>query len=1116
LLPVSADILGYQGSTTVSGWMSTPQTDLLPTEVSDPRFGQRYDHVVSGQVYAQPVIADDGSGRRVLVTATENNEVYGLHPDDGAAAALWHVTLAPPFVIAKNAELVNCIDLTPNVGITSTPVVDAATRTVYLTSKTTDPTDATGATARYFVHALSLVDGSEKPNWPVQITGTADNDPGTTFDATKELQRPGLLLMAGVVYMGFGGHCDTATYYGWVVGVGAVGSARATTITARWSDQKASDGSGAGIWMSGAGLASDGASQILLTTGNGTLPEATVATNPIPGNSPPANLGEAAVRLAVQSDGTLKATDFFSPSNNAALNANDLDIGSSGIAVLPDSFGTPQHPHVAVISGKEPILRSLDLANLGGFDKNTNHVMGEIDVAVDPSVKSGTWGRVAAWPGDEGWVYVVDASDPVPGGTRASGLVALQRSVDSAGNVQFVKRGTDPSSDGEWVRTSGSPTITSNGTAPMTAVVWAVQAAGYNLDQTQLRAFGPVPDANGNLPLLWTGPTLARGAKFTSVAVDNNHVYIGTRDSGTPPVAHVYGYWLSSVPDLSESPLWFGSQQVTSPKMLTASLAARIAGSVTVTGASSDDPHFVVGARTPPDHSAFSSPTTLQVPVTFTPTIAGDVRSTIHLTMGDGTTVSIGVGGTGFNGLAQLSTDTTAIDVGNHATGTTFTTSFQLRNTGGQPLILSSASISGVSAYTALGLPVSGTVMSAGATVPISVKYAPVNPTNGTPDTATVTVTSNAGNVSVTLTGTATPPGQLSVTPTSISAGDVVVGTAATLHFTVSNTGGTAISISTSKPLGGDFMPLTQLPEGSTLQPGVSKGIDVQFKPSVTGAQTATWDLNSDGLGGLISVQFTGNGVNPAGSATLPGYWLGAADGGVFTFGTVAYHGSKGDTRLNKPIVAMAATPDGAGYWLVASDGGVFCFGDAQYHGSTGDIQLNRPIVGMAVTHDGNGYWLVASDGGVFAFGSAPFWGTTATKRLNQPIVGIAATHDDNGYWLVASDGGIFSFGNAQFKGSMGGQRLNQPIVGMATTRDGSGYWLVATDGGIFSFGAPFFGSLGDRRLNAPILGMLPTRDGTGYWMIAGDGGVFTFGRAPFYGSTGDRRLNQPVVAMAA
>jgi hypothetical protein len=248
----------------------------------------------------------------------------------------------------------------------------------------------------------------------------------------------------------------------------------------------------------------------------------------------------------------------------------------------------------------------------------------------------------------------------------------------------------------------------------------------------------------------------------------------------------------------------------------------------------------------------------------------------------------------------------------------------------------------------------------------------------------------------------------------------------------------------------------------------------------------------------------------------LRGYWTTAADGGIFSFGSVAFHGSLGDDHLVKPIVGMSPTASARGYWLVASDGGVFAEGDAVFHGSLGGIALDKPIVGMATTPDGGGYWLVASDGGVFAFGDAGFYGSMGGHPLNAPVVGMAATPDGGGYWLVASDGGIFAFGDAGYFGSTGGIRLDKPIVAMASTPDGDGYWLAASDGGVFAFGnAVFRGSLGGIPLDEPIVGMGTPFGGGGYWLVASDGGIFAFGDAGFAGSMGGHHLNAPMVAMA-
>ena len=248
--------------------------------------------------------------------------------------------------------------------------------------------------------------------------------------------------------------------------------------------------------------------------------------------------------------------------------------------------------------------------------------------------------------------------------------------------------------------------------------------------------------------------------------------------------------------------------------------------------------------------------------------------------------------------------------------------------------------------------------------------------------------------------------------------------------------------------------------------------------------------------------------AGPVDPASAGGYRMLASDGGIFTFGDAAFHGSTGDLRLNQPIVGGASSPGGDGYWLVARDGGVFTFGDAAFHGSTGDLRLNQPIVGLAPTPTGGGYWLVARDGGVFAFGDAAFQGSAAGRTTS--VVTMAPTSTGNGYWITASDGQVFAFGDAPDLGRAAA--LNAPIVAMAPTPSGGGYLLVGRDGGLFTFGdAAFHGSTGDLRLNQPIVGVSLTAGG--YRLVAADGGVFTFGDAAFLGSTGSMRLNSPIIA---
>jgi hypothetical protein len=242
----------------------------------------------------------------------------------------------------------------------------------------------------------------------------------------------------------------------------------------------------------------------------------------------------------------------------------------------------------------------------------------------------------------------------------------------------------------------------------------------------------------------------------------------------------------------------------------------------------------------------------------------------------------------------------------------------------------------------------------------------------------------------------------------------------------------------------------------------------------------------------------------------LVGFRLLGADGSLWGYGTTRSFGTAadiGDVRRTVgkgiPVRTAIGTPSGNGAIVSDVNGGIYALGDARFLGSLGNTRLNRPIVGMAATAATDGYWLVASDGGIFSFGSATFHGSTGAVRLNQPIVGMASTPADSGYWLVASDGGIFSFGDAGFFGSTGAVRLNQPITSMAATSTGSGYWLLARDGGIFCFGdAAFLGSaVGRIRGASTATDIQVTPTGRGYWVLDSTGAVHGFGDAPVFGA---------------
>ena len=234
-------------------------------------------------------------------------------------------------------------------------MVDPATGTAYFTSKVNDGPDLDHP--HWYLHALDITTGAERSGFPTTIQGNPSNDPTNTFIPKTAMQRPGLLLLDGVVYAAFASHCDIGPYVGYVVGVDAA-TGRQTTL---WASEVGSSKAGAGIWQSGGGLVSDGPRRIFLTTGNGVSPP------PGPGTSPPGTLAEAVVRLQVNSDGSLVSKDFFSPVNNTNLDTDDTDLGSGDPLAIPDGFGTPSHPHLIVQVGKEGKVYLLDRDNLGGI-----------------------------------------------------------------------------------------------------------------------------------------------------------------------------------------------------------------------------------------------------------------------------------------------------------------------------------------------------------------------------------------------------------------------------------------------------------------------------------------------------------------------------------------------------------------------------------------------------------------------------------------------------------------------------------------------------------------------------------------------------------------------------
>ncbi|MGW2374262.1 outer membrane protein assembly factor BamB family protein [Kitasatospora sp. NPDC001683] len=481
-----------------TGWDAN-EPNLSPAQVSSSNFGQRWSTAVNGAVLAQPL----ATGTNVIA-ATENNDAFGLDPATGRTNWSQHLGAAWP------TSTVSCNDPAAHTGITGTPVYDPSSNTVYLTSKVNDGPDVDHP--HWYMHALDASTGAERTGWPVTIQGTPTNSPSHPFNAKTAAQRPGLLLMNGSVYAAFASYCDTGPYVGQVVGVNA--STRKVTL---WSTEAGSDSMEAGIWQSGGGLVSDGSGRIFLATGNGAGTGA--SPSPGPGNRPPGHLGESVVRLGVNSDGSLSARDFFSPTDNRTLDKNDTDLGSGGPMALPSGFGTAAHPHLLVQVGKDGRVFLLDRDNLGGMGQGPNGTDNPVSMA---GPFEGVWGHPSVFGGGGGYVYTV-ATDT---GNGRSPLRALKYSVNGAGVPVLSSIGTSNEGFGYG---SGSPAVTSYGPNPKSALVWAVwSGSGAGGVGGELRVYDAVP-VNGVMHLRRSFP-IGTAAKFVVPATDDGRVFVGTRD----------------------------------------------------------------------------------------------------------------------------------------------------------------------------------------------------------------------------------------------------------------------------------------------------------------------------------------------------------------------------------------------------------------------------------------------------------------------------------------------------------------------------------------------------------------------------------------------------------
>jgi hypothetical protein len=501
------NVLTYHNDNARTG-CNPVETQLTPANVASTNFGRLFTVAVDGYVYAQPLIVTNvtipGQGvHDVVYIATEHDSVYAFDAYTNGPP-LWQASFIDPAsgVTTVSSDDVNCDDLVPEIGITSTPVIDPASGTLYVSAKTKEI--STGVTNFFYrLHALDLTTGAEKFGGPVVINpvvaGTGDGNDGTghvAFDALTQMNRCALTLVNGVVYLGFASHCDNYPYHGWLIGYDVADLSLKTFFNAT------PNGSDGGFWQSGNGPACDSSNNLFMITGNGTF-------NPTNGG-----YGDTFLKFSTAT-GALQVADYFTPYNQAYLNAGDLDLGSGGPLVLPDEAGSTKVPHLLVGAGKQGVIYLINRDKLGGYNRHNNS---RIVQTISKAIRS-CFDTPAYFNKN---IYYVGVGDVIKQFSITKGKI----------RAKPVARG--PSLFGF---PGATPSVSANGTN--NAIVWAVQSDAYDSSGPAiLHAYSATnvakeifrSDANGgtNAP----GPAV----KFSVPTIANGHVYVGGQYSLT-----VYG-----------------------------------------------------------------------------------------------------------------------------------------------------------------------------------------------------------------------------------------------------------------------------------------------------------------------------------------------------------------------------------------------------------------------------------------------------------------------------------------------------------------------------------------------------------------------------------------------
>ncbi|HZT74087.1 MAG TPA: pyrrolo-quinoline quinone [Terriglobales bacterium] len=442
----AVNVLTYHNDLARTG-QNLAETILTPANVSGATFGKIGFLPVNGLVDAEPLYVSQwtiaGAAHNVVYVATEHDEVHAFDADN--FTPLWSVSVSPAGEVPSDDH--GCGQITPEIGVTDTPVIDpafGAHGAIFLVAMSKD---ASGAYHQR-LHAMDLATGAELPGSPVEIQAryTAPGSGVTdTFDPGNYAERAGLLLLNGKIYLAFTSHCDQGSYQGWVMAYDEA-TLRQTAVL-----NLTPNGSEGSVWMAGAGLAADAAGNVYFLDANGTFDTLLDAQ----GRPAQGDYGNAFLKLST-ANGGLAVAGYFTPSNTVAESNADEDLGSGGVLVLPDASdaaGTVRH--LAVGAGKDGNIYVVNRDSMGGFNAAGDAVYQEIGAG-------GLAGSVFSAPAYfNGRVYYAAVGDALKAFTVSSALLAAPPASQSAATFGYP---------------GATPSVSANGAA--NGIVWVVENRG--------------------------------------------------------------------------------------------------------------------------------------------------------------------------------------------------------------------------------------------------------------------------------------------------------------------------------------------------------------------------------------------------------------------------------------------------------------------------------------------------------------------------------------------------------------------------------------------------------------------------------------------------------------